>query len=168
MLLGSLLRRKFEPSALDLASYHFFTGAFMEAFSRDRGPCVALASRECQANPNRDSVYTRVPAEYRVEHELDASAVVCRSNMCHAKVGLRGPPRQAGRPVGWRKHTEVRQLKYSTLPRNRNWVLTAIYPVSKPPMTSPKSIYLSQFLKVTETVPISVDIRISVAQTGEK
>ena len=85
----------------------FFTGAFMEAFSRERGPCVALASRECQANPDRDSVYTRVPAEYRVEHSLDASAVVCRSNLCHAMVGLRGAPRQAGRPVGWRKHTSA-------------------------------------------------------------
>ena len=29
------------------------------------GPCVALASEQCQANPDRDSVYTRVPAEYR-------------------------------------------------------------------------------------------------------
>ena len=53
--------------------------------------------------PTATSVYTRVPAEYRVEHSLDASAVVCRSNLCHAKVGLRGAPRQAGRPVGWRK-----------------------------------------------------------------
>ena len=75
----------------------------MESFSRERGPCVALASRECQANPTRDSVYTRVPAEYRVEHQLDASAVVCRSNLCHAMVGLRGAPKQAGRPPGWRK-----------------------------------------------------------------
>ena len=83
----------------------FFSGAFMEEFSRERGPCVALASRECQANPARNSVYTRVPAEYRVEHSLDASAVVCRSNLCHAMVGLRGAPRQAGRPVGWRKRT---------------------------------------------------------------
>ena len=88
-------------------AYHFRGGAgtSMEVFSHDRGPCVALASIACQANPNRNSVYTRVPAEYCVEHELDASAVVCRSNLCHAKVGLRGAPRQAGRPVGWRKRT---------------------------------------------------------------
>ena len=62
-------------------------------------------TKECQKNPERDTVYTRVPAEYRVEHQLDASAVVCKSNLCHAKVGLRGAPRQAGRPVGWRKRT---------------------------------------------------------------
>ena len=86
-------------------AYQFrgWAGTSMESFSRERGPCVALASIACQANPNRDSVYSRVPAEYCVEHQLDASAVVCRSNLCHAKVGLRGAPRQAGRPVGWRK-----------------------------------------------------------------
>ena len=72
-------------------AYHF-RGSSMEAFSRERGPCVALASRECQANPDRDSVYTRVPAEYRIEHSLDASAAVCRSNLFHAKVRLRGEP----------------------------------------------------------------------------
>jgi hypothetical protein len=32
------------------------------------GPCVALASEQCQANPDRDFVYTRVPAEYRSMH----------------------------------------------------------------------------------------------------
>jgi hypothetical protein len=52
-------------------------------------------------------------------------------------------------------HARQINTGYSTLPRNRNWVLTAIYPVSKPTMTSPKSIYRSQFLKVTETGPIS-------------
>ena len=61
-------------------AYHFHgAGTSMESISRECGPCVALASRECQANPNRTSVYTRVPAEYRVENALDASAVVCRS-----------------------------------------------------------------------------------------
>ena len=71
------------------------------------GQSKGLASRECQANPDRDTVYTRVPATYRVEHSLDASGVVCRSHFCHAKVGLRGAPRQIGRPVGWRKHTSA-------------------------------------------------------------
>ena len=84
-------------------SRHFRGWTSMESISRECGPCVALASRECQNNPNRTSVYSRVPAEYRVENGLDASAVVCRSNLCHAKVGLRGAPRQAGRPRGWRK-----------------------------------------------------------------
>ena len=55
---------------------------------------------------SRHSVHP-MPAEYRVEHSLDASAVVCRSHFCHAKVGLRGAPRQIGRPVGWRKHTSA-------------------------------------------------------------
>ena len=67
------------------------------------GPCVALASEQCQANPNRHTVYTFVPEEYRVEHSLNASAAVCRSHLCHAKVRLRAEPNPPGRPVGWQK-----------------------------------------------------------------
>ena len=67
----------------------------MEAFSRERGPCVALASRNAKPIPIATSVYTRVPAEYRIEHSLDASAAVCRSNLFHAKVRLRGEPRSS-------------------------------------------------------------------------
>ena len=67
------------------------------------GPCVALTSRECQTHPDRKSVYTFVPAEYRLVHSLEATAAVCRSNFCHAKVRLRGEPQPAGRPVGWTK-----------------------------------------------------------------
>ena len=40
------------------------------------GPCVALASRECQANPNPQAVYARVPEEYRIQHSLNAFAAV--------------------------------------------------------------------------------------------
>ena len=67
------------------------------------GPCVALASKECQADPNRISVYTLVPADYRIEHSLAATASVCRSNYCHIQVRLRAEPKPAGRPVGWQK-----------------------------------------------------------------
>ena len=67
------------------------------------GPCVALASKECQADPNRISVYTLVPADYRIEHSLAATASVCRSNYCHRQVRLRAEPKPAGRPVGWQK-----------------------------------------------------------------
>jgi len=107
----------------------------MEAFSRARGPCVALASKECQANPDRDTVYTRVPAEYRVEHQLDASAVVCRSHLCKAKVGLRGAPMQPGRPRGWRKRTgEAAEVVVGTITRaehvrQRPAIVTEIFEV---------------------------------------
>ena len=67
------------------------------------GPCVALASRECHTNPDRKSVCTFVPAEYRLEHSLEATAAVCRSRLCHALVRLRVEPQPAGRPVGWTK-----------------------------------------------------------------
>ena len=67
------------------------------------GPCVALASNECQTNPVRKSVYSFVLAEYRLERSLEATAAVCRSRFCHAKVRLRREPQPAGRPVGWTK-----------------------------------------------------------------
>ena len=107
----------------------------MEAFSRARGPCVALASKECQANPDRDTVYTRVPAEYCVEHSLDASAVVCRLRLCKAKVGLRGAPMQPGRPRGWRKRTgEAAEVVVGTITkaehvRQRPAIVTEIFEV---------------------------------------
>ena len=34
---------------------------------------------------------------------MEATAAVCRSRFCHAKVRLRREPQPAGRPVGWTK-----------------------------------------------------------------
>ena len=67
------------------------------------GLCVALAAKECQANPNRTSVYTLVTSEYARQNSLEVGAPVCRSRLCHAKVRLRAEPKPAGRPVGWHK-----------------------------------------------------------------
>ena len=66
---------------------------------RVRGPpCVALQSDGCKANPSRETQYTFVPEKYRVENELDLSACVCRSPICHRHVGLKPEAGKPGRP----------------------------------------------------------------------
>ena len=97
------LPRRCRAVGKSLGSYHFYGQGMGDRGPKACGPCVALASRECQANPDRKSVYTFVPAEYRLEHSLEATAAVCRSRFCHALVRLRGEPQPAGRPVGWTK-----------------------------------------------------------------
>ena len=100
----------------------FFTTFGME----DRGPkacgpCVALASEQCQANPNRHTIYTFVPEEYHVEHSLNASAAVCRSHLCHAKVRLRAEPNPPGRPLGWQKRTrEAAEVVLGTIAKSEH------------------------------------------------
>ena len=102
-MVNNPLSRRCRAVEKSLGSCHFCKQGMGDRGPKACGPCVALASKECQANPNRTSVYTLVPSEYAQQNSLEVGASVCRSRLCHAKVRLRAEPKPAGRPVGWQK-----------------------------------------------------------------
>ena len=118
-MVNNPLPRQCRAVGKSLGSYFFTTFGMGDSRPKACGPCVTLASEQCQANPNRHTVYTFVPEEYRVEHSLNASAAVCRSNLCHAKVRLRAEPNPPGRPLGWQKRArEAAEVVMGTIAKS--------------------------------------------------
>ena len=63
------------------------------------GPCIALQSKRCQANPSDPTNQYKLvgPAWHAKNPGLPELACVCRSPLCWAHVELKEPPKKSGR-----------------------------------------------------------------------